>query len=91
MPISYVQIQQVLNDEDIEGLLRIGAPRDEYEPESQLIAQAIEQTCELTEDHLTAVVENTWRERFGPFSEEQLRARHSAFRRVAQHILIAQQ
>ncbi len=58
MTISPVQIQQVLNDEDIEGLLQVGAPSDEYETEARMIAEAITQTHEskLTEERLTSVV-----------------------------------
>lgn len=89
MTISQAQIQQVLNDEDIEGLLRVGAPSDEYEFEAQMIAKAITQASEseLTEGCLTAVVRRTWVEMFGPFPEEQLGQRESAFQRVARRVL----
>lgn len=87
MTINHVQIQRILDEEDIESLLRAGAPSDEYETEARLIAQAVGQLHELTEEHLTTAVANTWREMFGPFSEEQFRLRHAAFRRVARRIL----
>lgn len=81
------QIRQILNEEDIEGLLQAGAPADEYETEAERITQAVAQADELTEDRLTVVVQTMWREMFGPLSEEQLGLRHSAFRRVAHRIL----
>lgn len=92
MTISHVQIQQVLNDEDIEGLLQVGAPSDEYEAEARMIAEAITQAHEskLTEEHLTAVVRRTWAEMFGPFSEDQLRRREAAFQRVARRVMAEQ-
>lgn len=91
--ITNIQIQQILNEEDVEGLLGAGAPPDEYESEARLIAEAFGQAREprLTEGNLMTVIENTWREMFGPFSEEQLQLRHAAFRRIAQRILAGQQ
>jgi hypothetical protein len=92
MTISPIQIQQVLNDEDIEGLLKAGAPTDEYETEAQMIAEAITQTHEskLTEERLTSVVKVTWAEMFGPFSEDQLQQREAAFQRVARRVMAEQ-
>lgn len=92
MTISHVQIQQVLNDEDIEGLLQVGAPTDEYETEARMIAETITQAHEskLTEERLTAVVRSTWAEMFGPFSEDQLRQREAAFQRVARRVMAEQ-
>lgn len=89
MTISPAQIQQVLNDEDIEGLLHVGAPSDEYESEARMIAKAITQASEpeLAEERLTAVIRSTWAEMFGPFSEEQLRRREAAFLRVARRVM----
>jgi len=89
MTISPLQIQQVLNDEDIEGLLQAGAPTDEYETEARMIAEAITQAHEskLTEERLTSVVRSTWAEMFGPFSGDQLRKREAAFQRVARRVM----
>ncbi len=92
MTISYMQVLHVLNEEDIEGLLKTGAPRDEYESEARLIAQAVTQAggLPITEERLAALVGDTWQRMFG-LSKEQSRRRREAFRRVAQRILAVQQ
>lgn len=82
-------VQQVLNDEDMEGLLRLGAPLDEYQTEAEMISKAIAQVSEseLSGEHLTAVVRTVWTEMFGPFSEQQSQQREAAFQRVARRLL----
>jgi len=88
--MTTTQIQHVLNDEDIEGLLGVGAPSDEYESEARMIAKAITEAseAELTEERLIAVVRSTWAEMFGPFADEQLRQWEAAFQRVARRLLV---
>jgi hypothetical protein len=81
-------IREVLNSEDIEGLLKVGAPADEYESEAQMIATAIKQTSEseVTEEQLSRIVRRVWAEMFGPFSEGEIEKRSAAFRQVARKI-----
>lgn len=92
MTISYMQILHVLNEEDIEGLFKTGAPRDEYESEAKLIAQAVTQAggLPITEERLAALVGDAWQRMFG-LSKEQSRQRREAFQRVAQRILAVHQ
>jgi len=86
------RIQEVLNQEDIEGLLALGAPRDEYEGEAEHIGLAIRKlVCDRPGagapiDAVKGIINATWRERFGPFSEEDLTRREPALERVATRI-----
>jgi hypothetical protein len=77
-------IREILNREDIEGLLGLGAPADEYSTEAELISQAIENgQVELHEEKLNELLRETWQKMFGPFSEEEINKRQSALERVA--------
>ncbi len=89
MNITQATIQRVLNAMDIESLLKLGAPDDEYKTEAEMIAAAVKQNeLELTEEHLITIVQNVWVKMFGPFSEEQIQMRYDVFRQVARNILI---
>ncbi|MFZ0320175.1 MAG: hypothetical protein WAL56_13715 [Candidatus Sulfotelmatobacter sp.] len=81
-------VQRALNAEDLEGLLQVGAPPDEYESEAQMIAKAVAHTneAELTEDHLADLIRDVWIEMFGPFSQEEIDRRGGGFRSVAQRV-----
>ncbi|HEX5483294.1 MAG TPA: hypothetical protein VFZ08_11785 [Terriglobia bacterium] len=89
MKIAAANIQKILNAADIEGLLRLGAPTDEYAPEAQMISKAIAGTGEpeLTQESLAALVRNVWLAMTGPLSEEQMAKRAGAFSSVAKEIL----
>ncbi len=89
MEITRLEIEEVLRSEDVEGLLDLGAPRDEYSSEARSIASALAaiEVHDLTEDRLAAVVRSVWTRSFGPLSEADLAKRASAFRQVAQRIL----
>ena len=78
------QIREILNREDVEGLIRLGAPDDEYETEAQMIEEALaERKMPVDEDSLSALVRAVWVKAFSPFSEEGLNKRAPAFSRVA--------
>jgi len=80
-------IREILNREDIEGLLEIGAPADEYSIEAELISQAIENgQVELQNEKLYELLREIWHKMFGPFSEEEIKKRQSAFERVARQL-----
>jgi hypothetical protein len=70
MTFKQETIQRALNAEDLEGLLQVGAPPDEYESEAQMIANAVTHTNEdeLTEDRLADLIRDVWIETSGPFS-----------------------
>jgi hypothetical protein len=89
MTVTPEVIREVLNSVDIEGLLQVGAPADEYESEAQMIATAISQTSEsdLTEERLLHVIRRVWTEMFGPFSDEEIKKRDAVFLQVARQIL----
>ena len=82
MEITKKIVQQVLNDEDIEGLLELGAPEDEYCYEAEAISSRLRET-EVNEDAATEIIRSVWSKAFGPFTE----LRSEAYRRTAQRIL----
>jgi hypothetical protein len=90
--ISARHIKALLDREDIENLLALGAPRDEYEPEAQMINSAIvklqrERPEDVTTDQITNVIRDVWQEMFGPLETDQIKAREPSFRKVASDIL----
>ena len=89
MKITPTNIQDILNAADVEGLLHLGAPNDEYASEAQMISQAIVpfDESELTQERLEAIVRNVWTNMFGPFPEKEVNKRGRAFSDVARQIL----
>ncbi|MBV9300534.1 MAG: DUF3156 family protein [Acidobacteriaceae bacterium] len=87
--ISVSAIEKVLESEDIEGLLKLGAPRDEYAYEARTIQSELSdvRVQDLTESAVTAAVQKVWTESFGPFSETEIRKRMPGFRHVARQIM----
>ena len=82
-------IKTILRDEDIEGLIQIGAPADEYNSEVREIEGAIARFGpNPTEKQLTQAVEEVWKDSFGPLSDSEIEVRRDAFRRVAQRIMV---
>ena len=80
-------IREILNREDIEGLLELGAPADEYSTEAELISQAIENgQVEPQEEKLNKLLREIWQKMFGPFSEGEIKKRQSALERVARQL-----
>ena len=86
-------VRQALNREDVEGLLSLGAPPDEYEREAELVGQAIERLVSdqpglaVSPDQVIGALKDVWNRTFGPFSEEDSASREAAFRRVATEII----
>lgn len=83
-------------DADIEGLLEMGAPTDEYDREARMIAQKIadealrSDSTPLTLDEVTAIVRDVWVEMFGPYDVEDLARRTVGFEAVARRIVAAE-
>lgn len=79
-------ISELLRHQDIEGLISIGAPVDEYQAEAEMICnrvgEAEQELSRLTTDQVLSIVEEIWKEMFD-LSDEQLAKRHDAFQRVA--------
>ncbi|HEY0760233.1 MAG TPA: hypothetical protein VGD59_13360 [Acidisarcina sp.] len=91
MEITQTTVQETLNTEDIEGLLELGAPGDEYSHEAEGITSALADLPEkeLTEEKLASVVRGVWIRSFGPFSDVDIEKRSPAFKQVAHKILTA--
>ncbi len=87
--ISVSAVEEILRSEDIEGLLRLGAPRDEYAYEARTIISALSglRLDDLTESVLINAVQKTWMESFGPLSDMDIQKRMPGFQKVARHIL----
>ena len=88
-PPSLATVQRILDEEDLEGLLAMGAPKDEYETEAQMIANALAGLTpeQLTLERVTHVVSAVWEQEFGPFEGEFARKLVPICRRVAERIL----
>ena len=86
LPVSI--IDNALRADDVEGLLELGAPNDEYFHEAKTIASELEQLTPGTEseDGIAAVIAKVWAKSF-ELSDEDLDKRYSALRRVARQIL----
>jgi|DewCreStandDraft_4_1066084.scaffolds.fasta_scaffold05374_12 hypothetical protein len=80
-------IRAILNREDIEGLLAIGAPQDEYDSEAETIGRAIASgDIKPQKQELVEFLKQIWQQSFGPFSEEEWQKREDSIARVAQQI-----
>lgn len=89
MVITETAIEEVLRSADIEALIQLGAPKDEYESEARSIMNAIVHLDEkdLTEERLTAILRVEWTHWFGPFSDGEMELRMPDFQRIARRIL----
>jgi hypothetical protein len=87
MRITLAEVEAVLRNEDIEGLVESGAPRDEYDSEAREIAGALASLSsgEFTETNITAIIALVWAKSFNR-SEPEIRQRIPAFQRIA-HLL----
>jgi hypothetical protein len=79
---------ELLRLEDIEGLLSMGAPPDEYGPEAEMIVNRVGEaesntpSHKITTDEAVAIISAIWKEMFG-LTEDQLRQRRRAFESTA--------
>lgn len=80
-------IDDILQAEDIEGLLDLGSPRDEYLHEAELIHSGLQAfgPNHLTQPHLRALIADVWKRSFN-LSSEEIEKRLPAFERVARQI-----
>jgi hypothetical protein len=88
MDISQNNLRELLNSEDIEGLLALGAPDDEYADEVRILASALSQIDgdDIPEDAVAEVVRRVWIRAFGPFTDADIERRSAAFRHLAHEI-----
>jgi hypothetical protein len=85
------KVKHALDEEDVEGLLAMGCPRDEYDEEARLIAESV-RTNELQEGALDLsdvlrIVEDVCNTRFGPFEGIDLERRRATWLAVAKKIV----
>ena len=83
-------INELLRHEDIEGLLSMGAPDDEYESEAEMIAdrvgEAEQKTNKITREEVENLGATVWKEMFG-LSDEHARRRKDAFVAIAARLV----
>ncbi len=81
-------INELLRFHDIEGLLSMGAPDDEYESEARMIADRIDEGGHRAPDgkvekkEVAAIIASIWKEMFG-LSDDELLLRQEAFDSIA--------
>ena len=82
-------VQEILRREDVEGLLILGAPADEYNSEAKGLALAIENN-EIKPDapELSRFLRVMWERSFGPIPEDELMKRDAAFQRIGRAIAV---
>ena len=83
-------ISELLRHEDIEGLLSMGAPDNEYESEAEMIADrvgAAEKRGIITKEEVENVIASVWKEMF-ELSDEEVRHRGESFAKVAARLVL---
>ncbi len=88
--VSEHEIKKLLDREDIENLLALGAPNDEYESEAEMIHIALkklsrDQPQEITPDRIIGIIKKVWQQMFD-HDDQQLATREPAFRKIATQI-----
>jgi cell division ATPase FtsA len=85
-------IGELLRQEDIEGLLSMGAPGDEYESEVEMIANRISEAEEkapehrLTREEVENIIASVWKEMF-ELSDEDVKQRQAPFAAIAAQLV----
>ena len=84
-------IDELLRRHDIEGLINIGAPENEYNTEAKMIADRIGtaewrvQPQKLSVAQIKEIIRDVWTEMFG-LDEEDLGKRENAFEQIAKRL-----
>lgn len=88
MRITTANINALLAEEDVEGLIEAGAPSDEYSDEAAQIAAVLLQLDheQLTEDIILSAVSLIWLKNF-ELSEQDMKLRIPALERITRLIL----
>ncbi len=89
MTVSVAAVDAILRAEDMEGLLAVGAPEDEYSDEAREIQFALEQLGDdqLTSERVSTAVMHVWENSFGPFSAEDVQKRQPVLQELVNRIL----
>ncbi len=77
----------VLRQEDIEGLIALGAPEDEYDSEAAEIAEAVNKldVTARTQSNIAAIIALVWAQMFN-HSPNEMEMRTPALQRVAERL-----
>ncbi|PIR34621.1 MAG: hypothetical protein COV36_00435 [Alphaproteobacteria bacterium CG11_big_fil_rev_8_21_14_0_20_44_7] len=88
MKISYEKIESLLTKEDIEGLIGLGAPQDEYENEAKKIYEAILELPDSDNNiKVSRIIMDIWKQSFN-LSKEELKQRLPFIERLTKSLLI---
>ncbi len=85
------RVRDVLERADIEGLIAIGAPKDEYDSEAEMISHQIadfESSAKgrITEESVVTILRSVWQETF-ELDDQALAKRRRAFNSAARAIV----
>ena len=88
MQINIDFIDNLLRQGDIEGLIELGAPEDEYHSEAEQIVSALRELNddEVNSNNIAAIISLIWTTSFN-LSEEDLLLRTEAIEQTATQIL----
>ncbi|SNS95623.1 hypothetical protein SAMN05421770_103218 [Granulicella rosea] len=86
-PPDLASIQELVRTADPEGHIADGAPADEYEPEEELIFEAIQHiaTADLLAENLLPIIEPIWQQSFA-LDSAAMAERRPALLSLAQQI-----
>ncbi len=88
MTVSLSTVDAILRLEDMEGLIALGAPEDEYSDEAAEIHIALAQFGDRpTREQISVLVMDVWKLSFGPFSAADIQKRQSALQQLVHRIL----
>jgi hypothetical protein len=88
MNVDYDALDELFRIQDIEGLIALGVPDNEYEPEVEKIFAALEALPreEATVPKLVEVFEGVYKQMFG-WSDEDMRRRRPHFEEIAMKVM----
>ena len=83
-------VEDLLREHDIEGIIQIGAPKDEYDTEAQMIAQRIQDVesrhgRKANQQEVVEIIRGVWAEMFS-LGEPELTKRADPFETIAAHL-----
>lgn len=88
MQISHNKIDLILQEEDIEGHIADGAPKDEYASEALEIANALSLLTkeQFVEENILAIISLVWARSFN-LEKDDINLRLPAFRKVIKRLI----
>jgi len=86
------RIKHALDEADIEGLLSLGSPGDEYDGEATLIENGICRASDfgkvvIGQSEVEKIISDIWNHQFGPLDSADLERRKPHFAKVAAKII----